>query len=202
MSDEQRGGRARGQLSADDPSGTGPTIVGGQPPGAARQPLRDVPVGLEKVLYSAAIDPAFREALLRSDDRAGVVRDRGLKLQDSELAMLRLAPAEQLASAIGAIDTSETNLARRGFMRAVAGAVTLAAGSVLAGCGDDAQPAGIRPDDVSAGVRPSDLGPDLSPSRGIQPDLPHVFESGGIRPDDVGVPEGPMPAGIRPDDLK
>ena len=132
---------------------------------------REVPVGLEKVLYLAATEPAFRDALLR--DRAAAVRARGIRLRASELSMLELATPEQLASSIDALDTSEASLARRGFMRAVAGAVTLAAGSVLSGCGEDA----------------------------IQPDAPHRFESGGMRPWDLGLDAPPAPTGIRPDDV-
>ncbi len=187
MSDERRRPRSDAQLSADDPSATGPTIVGGQPPGALRQPPRAVPVGLEKILYTAAVDSAFREELLADRERA--IHARGLALEPSELAMLKLAPREQLAASIAALDTSEANLARRGFMRAVAGAVTLAAGSVLAGCGDDAQPAGIRPNELGVDARYD--------TRGIQPDLPRLDSgppSAGVRAND-----GPMPAGIRPD---
>lgn len=154
-----------------------------------RQPLREVTVGLEKVLYLAALEPAFREALL--SDREGAIRARGLALQGSELAMLRLAPAPQLAASIDALDTSEANLARRGFMRAVAGAVTLAAGSVLAGVGCNTASDGVRPDPVDGG------GSDGGAVRGIQPDLPRIdsgLPNAGVRADD-----GPMPAGIRPD---
>ncbi len=133
MSDEGR--RARAQLSADDAAGIGTTIVGGQPPGAPRRPLRAVPVGIEKLLYAAAIEPAFREALLR--DREEAIRARGIALEGTELAMLHLAPEAQLAAAIDGIDTSEQNLARRGFLHAVAGAVTLAAGTMLTGCDGD-----------------------------------------------------------------
>jgi len=194
MSEEKRGGRARGQLSAEDPGAAGaagPTIVGGQPPGDRRSPLRQVPVGLEKVLYTAATDAGFREELLRDRERA--VNARGLELQASELAMLRLAPAAQLVAAIDALDTSDTNLARRGFMRAVAGAVTLAAGSVLAGCDD-------RPTEVAQGIRPGDLRYEGA-TRGIQPDLPRGADvAAGVRPRDLGI-ETPAPAGIRPDDL-
>jgi hypothetical protein len=139
-----------------------------------RQP-GEVAVGLEKILYLAAVEPGFREALLADRERA--VAERGLELGPSERSMLQLATREQLAASIDALDTSEASLARRGFMRAVAGAVTLAAGSVLTGCGEES-------------------------TRGIQPDLPGGFDSGGIRPWDVGTQDGlPAPAGVRPDDL-
>jgi hypothetical protein len=186
MSDERRP-RSDAQLSADDPSGTGTTIVGGQP-AVPRQPLREVTVGLEKVLFLAALEPGFRAELLR--DREAAIRARGLALQGSELAMLKLAPASQLAASIDALDTSEANLARRGFMRAVAGAVTLAAGSVLAGVGCNTASDGVRPD-------PVDGGSDGGAVRGIQPDLPRIdsgLPNAGVRAND-----GPMPAGIRPD---
>jgi hypothetical protein len=149
---------ARAQLSADDPSGTGTTIVGGQPT-RPRRPLRAIPVGIEKLLYAAAIEPDFREALLR--DREAAIRARGIALAPSELAMLKLAPASQLANAIDALDTSASNLARRGFLRAVAGAVTLAAGTALAGCGEKPVPqAGIMVDRSSypdAGIPARDI---------------------------------------------
>ena len=203
MGDDTR--RARAQLSADE-SGTGTTIVGGQPPGQPRRPLRAIPVGIEKVLYAAAIEPAFREALL--GDREAAIRDRGIALESSELAMLRLAPREQLVSAIAALDTSDSSLARRGFLRAVAGAVTLAAGSVLTGCDSEPPkpefPYAGQPDRgardfagmTDMGTR--DLGKREWPSAGIDPGFPPRDFAGMT---DSRWPDAPAPAGIRPDDL-
>ncbi len=153
-----------------------------------------VAVGLEKVLYLAAIDPAFRAALLA--DREAALVARGLELQASELAMLRLATPAGLAASIDALDTSEASLERRRFMRAVAGAVTLAAGSVLSGCGED-KTQGIRPDGPevfeSGGIRPGDLEPELHAAGGIRPDL---YEA---RPPEARPPEAAAADGAKPE---
>lgn len=158
-----------------------------------RKPEREVPVGLEKLLYCAAIDPAFRETLLR--DRARAATERGVELSPSERSMLGLASEEQLTASIAALDTSEAGLARRGFLRAVAGAVTLAAGSVLTGCGDEEDKVGgIRPSDAGpdfhqgpeiGGIRPGDVGADRRASDGVT-DRPFGLDSAGIRPDELG----------------
>jgi hypothetical protein len=196
MSDDDR--KAKAQLSADDPSGTGTTIVGGQP-ARPRRPLRAIPVGIEKLLFTAAIEPAFREALLR--DREAAIRARGIALAPSELAMLKLAPASQLANAIDALDTSASNLARRGFLHAVAGAVTLAAGTALSACdGDPPKPERPAMAGQDGGLRDvADL-PRPGPDAGVRIDAPVYHpDAGSTR--DVAYLEAPAPAGIRPDDL-
>jgi hypothetical protein len=144
-----------GQLGADlddSDSGSGTTIVGGQPPGGPRRSLQNVPVGMERLLWAAATDAAFREALLRDRDAAAAAR--GFALRRSEVTMLRLAPREQLAAAIDGLDTSSASLERRTFMRAVAASViTLAAADALSGCGDEGGKLDVRPPGVDAGVR-------------------------------------------------
>jgi len=156
---------------------SGPTIVGGQPP-RAKKVLKGVPVGVERVLLAAADDEAFRDELRR--DRAAAVEGKGLR--DSERAILQAIPEGQLFSMIDGIDTSETNLKRRSFMRVVAAtAVTAAAGKALAGCGDDDAP----PPDSKVPE------PDGQVDRGIRPDLPDsgvdidhdAMRATGIRPD-------------------
>jgi hypothetical protein len=47
---------------------------------------RDVPVGVERVLYEAATDPAFRRRL--EADRERALSERGLALEASERAVL------------------------------------------------------------------------------------------------------------------
>lgn len=187
MSDHsQRPPRAMGQLSADEVSGSGTTIVGGQPPGRRRRPVRGVPVGIEQLLVAAAVDPAFRETLLAERDQAAVAR--GFTLTPSEQTMLRLAPADQLQRAIEGMDTSPQNLERRNFLRAVAATVaSVVAVDALAGCGGDETVKGIRPDDGSPGFDSGGIRPDLGPDSGPSVD--------GIRPDDVGIGCD----GIRPD---
>jgi len=111
----------------------GTTIVGGQPLKPRQRGRVRIPVGIEKVLCLAAIEPEFRDELLSK--RLGAVEARGLELRDSEQAMLRAAPRAQLEAAIDGLDVSEGNLGRRSFMRHVAAAaVTLAAGEALSGC--------------------------------------------------------------------
>jgi hypothetical protein len=178
---DRRPPRATAQLSAGDDGGVAPTIVGGQPPGRGRKGIKGIPVGVERVLYAAASDDAFRQRLLQ--DRRAAVQERGFELRASELAMLELAPAAQLQAAIDGMDVTPQNLERRKFLRAVAvSAATLGAGAALVGCGDDDDkenppvPAGIRPD--SAGVRP-DSGP---PAGDGAADAPR---------DTVAAPDGP-----------
>jgi hypothetical protein len=119
---------------------------------------QDVPIGLEKVLYTAAQDQAFRERLFV--DREAAVKERGLKLRPSELALLRAVPEAQLRGAIENIDTSQANLKRRVFMRAVAAtAATVVAADVVGGCGTEASD-GIRPDMPDAG--PKDAAPETA----------------------------------------
>lgn len=111
---------------------------------------KNVPVGVEQVLFSAAQDPEFCQALL-DGDRAAAVRQRGLELQPSELKLLAAVPAAQLRASINSMDVSPAAQQRRSFLRAVAaGAVVVTAAEALAGCGDDVE-TGIRPDFPYAG---------------------------------------------------
>jgi hypothetical protein len=66
-------------------------------------------------------------------------------------------------------------------MRAVAGAVTLAAGTVLTACGEETTQ-GIRPLE-SGGIRPGDLEPELHAAGGIRPDFDWPPEA---RPPEAG----------------
>lgn len=180
---EKRPPRAMGQLSATDPTQqVGTTIVGGQPPGEGRQGIL-VSAGVERVLFLAAVDPAFCEELVR--DRAAAAR-RGFKLSESELAVLRLIPAEQLRATIDSLDASPDNLRRRRFLQAVA----VGAAAVAAGCSDD---------DVKTDAPVS--GPDAT---GILADMPPGPDSAGIDSGpvvDIEAPDsGSAVKGIRPDD--
>jgi len=182
-----------GQFSAVEASeGPSTTIVGAQPPRRQRKQV-NVPAGVEKILYLAATDRRFHQALLQ--DRAAAVAASGIELKASELAMLRAAPAAQLEATIAALDVTPENLGRRRFMQAVAvSAVTLAAADALSGCGDDdgKVPADSSTFFDSGGIRPdagTDTATDIttdtsggSPDAGISADMPSGFDSGGIRP--------------------
>ncbi len=149
-----------------------------------------VPVGVERVLYLAATDAAFKRALARDPEAA--VSSRGLDLRPSELAMLRAVPLEQLLASVTHMDASPENLKRRSFLHAVAAsAVTVAAADALSGCSDQDTSKGIRPDmghNQTAGISPDmpasvkDAGNDLVAA----PD--HKVTSNGIRPgNDVSI---------------
>lgn len=228
LNDDSAQGWSMKRRELDDPSATGTTIVGGQPTGARRRRRASIPVGIEKVLYLAAVEPEFRRALL--SERLDAIEARGLSLRDSERAMLRVAPAAQLEAAIDGLDVSAHNVGRRRFMRQVAAAaVTLAAGEALSGCGEvqgpstgDAQEhdaeqhymdaGGARPDVPEDDVPEADVAPldreafpEASPA-GISPDVPdydanYPSDSAGIRPDvpEVDVNGGWADAGVLAD---
>jgi len=136
--------------------------------------IKDVPMGLESVIYAAAVDGAFCRALL--EDPLAAVEQRQMALRSSETAMLRAIPRAQLQASIDAVDTAPDNLRRRTFLRAVAaGALTLSAAEALQGCSSTGD-TGSRPypydkgnPDQGMDSKASDLGP--APT-GIRPDLP------------------------------
>ncbi len=182
-------------MSDKQQSDVGTTIVGGQPPANRRQSVT-VPAGVEKLLYLAATDEAARQELLADRDRAAAAR--GVTLTESEAAMVRLAPADQLEAMIDALDVSAGNVQRRSFLQAVAAsAAAVTAGAALGGCSDDDD---VKTDTgtTQAGV-PADVGVDakINPgldAGGIQPDVSYLDSAVKV---DVGAPR---PAGIRPDD--
>ncbi len=144
---------------------------------------RRVPVGVERVLYMAATDPAFREALMA--DRAGAVQRAGLPLRDSELALLAAVPRPQLQAAIDGMDTTQTNVQRRTFMRVVAASAATVASATALGCSEDVA-TGIRPDmkdDTSTQVDASDdSGEDAGASDTVKAPPPEGMAGTGIRP--------------------
>ena len=68
-----------------------------------RPQVNRVPVGIELVLYRAALDPGFRDALL--NDRSAALTNAGYVLKSSEQAILDAASSAQLSGMIGRIDT-------------------------------------------------------------------------------------------------
>jgi len=144
------------------------TIVGGQPPKGWQRKVTGLPVGVERVLYAAATDPGFCEALLR-DRRAALAR-LAPELRPSERAMIETIAEPQLRATIAAIDTSAENVKRRTFLKAVA--ATAAGAAVVQGAS------------ACTGTRPD------------EPDSAPPAEDGGA--DALPVPDGPAPTGIRP----
>ena len=139
-----------------------------------RKGVVSVPVGLEQLLLTAAVDPAFREELIRHGEADAA--SRGLRLTQSESSVLRIMTESQLGAMIDRIDTSEKNLEKRSFLRSVAATVlTLAAGTSLQACG-------------GADETAKDTG---APFKG---DVQQVEV-------EVPVPEPMPPTGIRPDEI-
>jgi hypothetical protein len=201
-----------GVFQPDGDAAPGTTIVGGQPDGQPRRGTQSVPVGLEQVLYTAAMEPAFKTELLA--DREAAVERRGFALTASERSMLRVAPPEQLGQMIDRIDTSAASLERRDFLRAVAATmVTIAAGSELAACGStDGNGSGTETGAPFKGPVEGQQQQDQTsvemlqdpspPPTGIRPDLEEPPRDAGpaAQPPTIEVePEVRPTKGIRPD---
>jgi hypothetical protein len=135
---------------------------------------RAIPRGLEVLVKKAAVDPAFKQALLQQ--RAAAADAIGLKLEPAEAAMLTQVPPAQLEAVIARTTVAEQD--RRVFMGAAAAAMLAALGGVaLSGCGDKRQ-------EMTRGNAP-DRPP---PVTGIAPDRPpaaptRVEPTDGVRPD-------------------
>jgi hypothetical protein len=176
-----------GVFQPDSDAAPGTTIVGGQPDGQRRKGVQSVPVGLEQLLITAAVDPDFRRELVR--DRVEAATRRGLELTESERSVLSIAPAPQLETMIDRIDTSEQNLKRRKFLRAVAATVvTLAAGTGIGACGGPGEGQSTGAETGAPFQGPVD-------TAAAQPPPPEPMPPTGIRPDEIPPPEQPM-AGV------
>ena len=115
----------------------GTTVVGGRQKRGLKRSIA-VPVGIEKILYLASEDDAFRRRLL--DDRQAALADAGIRLKESERMMLSFMDDGELLMMVDNIKPPKPH--RRKFMNAVAAAaVTLTAGTLLQAC------TGIRPED-------------------------------------------------------
>ena len=99
------------------------TIVGGRPPedGASLPP---VPTGIQRLLYLAAMDDAFRRVLC--DRRAGAASAAGVELTASEAAILGAITEAQLEGMIASIPPPPVE--RRSFLRETAASAVIALG--------------------------------------------------------------------------
>jgi len=178
------------------------TIVGGRP--RRRRTYRmNIPAGIEKILYVASIDPAFRARLL--EDRAGTLASRRIRLTPSESAVLESVPSAMLGHMIDQIRPKMHG--KRRFMRAVAvAAVTLATGTAGMAC-EDGNPG---PADVPAESEdvlicdPGDVPLDVADSQDEAGDLSDIPDE----VDDADAVEADLPteltdtvadAGVEPD---
>jgi acyl carrier protein len=127
MAEQQR--PAGPQFGADRPTeheAVRTTIVGGRPPGSG-QPVGSIPRGLEVLVKKAAVDPAFKEALL--ERRAEAAESIGLKLEPAEAMMLSAAPAAQIEAIIARTRVPQEH--RRAFLGQAAAAMLATLGVVL-----------------------------------------------------------------------
>ena len=165
------------------------TIVGGRPP-EERAPARPVPTGIQRLLRLAALDPAFRDELVRR--RAAAAGAAGVALTTSEAAVLAAIPTEQLEQMAGSLPPPARG--RRDFLRQTAAtAVVLLGGAALASRSAARSPQAAPaptcspPEDDDAPQNRSPCGssgdarfPDEPPSR---PDESEMPIGGGAAPD-------------------
>jgi len=127
------------------------------------KPLGDIPRGIEVLVKKAAVDGAFREALLRERARAA---DRiGLVLEPAEAAMLAAIPAKHWEQVVAG--TRGPAPLRAAFMGYAAAAMLAAVTPAVAGTDDKPEPNlkkyGWDDYGVINGVLPHDIfGEDLS----------------------------------------
>ncbi len=176
--DDETGKPEKGTIEVEDGTEvTTRTIVGGRP----RKPRKvriNVPAGLEKLMYKAAIDAGFRRRLL--EDRAAAVAASRIALTPIEARMLEAIPPERLAASIDRIEPLRHG--KRRFMRTVATAVvTLATGTAAITVEGGCQSAGVDPHifDTSSEDMPADdstpvdlVVDDWMPADGDEPDVP------------------------------
>ena len=165
------------------------TIVGGRPAARPNNKLR-VPVGIEKVLYRAAVERDFRELLFK--DRRQAIEASGFELLESEAHILTSVPSPVLKGMVAKVDVRRHTPGR--FMRAVAGCALAATTALVAvDCGSEAE-MGVRPEAVienpghmdAGGARP-EPGPEevgtREPVKEAVIENPGYPDAGGARPD-------------------
>ena len=142
----------------------GKTIVGGRPLKRRKVKL-NIPAGIEKTIYKAAIDPGFKSQLF--EDRLGTIESHGFKLTDMERTLLESIPDQRLELIIGQIRPEHHG--KRMFLPAVAPAVvTLATGTAVVACDMATRGSTAEPPDATVDIEDEDS----MPVDGIMPDAP------------------------------
>jgi hypothetical protein len=156
------------------------TIVGGQPP-AEQRPLVQIPVGLERLLGMAAVDPRFCEALILDWRQATAAA--GFELTGAERQILEAIGDAQLQQMASQMDQRLVDEQRRSFLsQAGAALVVLAGGATVA-----ASAAGCR---TSRYIPPRPGTPPHKPTPATQPAATQPATRPTLKP-------GPI-AGVRP----
>ena len=185
--------RERGSRRPAEQEAVRTTIVGGRPPGSGKS-VGPIPRGIEVLVKKAAVDPEFKELLLR--ERAGAAEAIELQLDPSEVVMLNGVPEAQLEAIIARTTIAPKN--RPAFLGRAAvtmlAALGVGAGQGCDGCRDWGT-MGVRPDDIREGEQvespavPETPKPPNEVTKGIRPDRPKSEEQ----------PKEPITRGIRPD---
>jgi len=170
------------------------TIVGGRPLARKKRKLK-IPIGIEKVLCRAAVDPAFRASLF--DNRDAALDGLGGELSEAEADILKSIPAQSLETMIARIDPKKH--AGRRFMKGVMAATLVTAALTTSIDCLETRTKGATADDPTADdIRAGETFAPEAVVKGIQPDdvlgAPDVVETQdgqailGIDPD-VGEPD-------------
>ena len=185
--DHNQAGRA--QLRADLPpdehepleqEAVRTTIVGGRPPGSGK-PMGSVPRGIEVLLKKAAIDPQFRELLLKEPEAAALSIE--LELTPVEQLMLQSIPAEHLTAIIDQTEVPQQQ--RRAFLGTAAAAMLAVLTGFVTGC-PESPSKGSRPDGWTGGANPDMPYPLTAGEGGAAPDIPWTTEDDSDTPPSAG----------------
>jgi hypothetical protein len=138
MDEKEKG--SFGEFEEGD-AGVRTTVVGGRPRKRSTATIR-IPIGIERILYRAAVDPKFREQL--HADRDSAIRSSGIRLLPSERMIIATVNDNALDSMIDRIHPEMHG--KRRFMQSVAASfITLATGTAVLTCTEQAC-GGIEPD--------------------------------------------------------
>ena len=152
------------------------TIVGGRPIDRRRRKVR-IPIGIEKVLCTAAGDPEFREQLVMA--RADALPGTGLEVSAAEAMILGSVSEDALRTMIDNIDLKRHR--KRRFFRGIA-AASLAATTATACIGENetALSGGAAPDppDGAAWDAITEVVDTTAPAEGIDLDLIPSVDAG------------------------
>lgn len=141
-----------------------------------------VPVGIQRLLRLAAIDPLFRAQLFEKRD--AVARAAGVELTETERLVLRAASESQLVAMAEHL-APPPSPRRDFFLQTAATAAALLGGAALVSSEGCAR--GARPD-----VPPATDGSEPEPAR---PETNEMQTTGGAAPDEPPPPPSPPDAG-------
>lgn len=197
--------------TSDNNDEQGHTIVGGRPQ-ASRSMRGDIPRGLEILVKRAAIDIAFKSALLTKRDK--IAEELDIPLDPSEKAMLACIPAEHLEKMIQATEVppAQHKLLAKGTTAAMLALLAQLTFAPVPGRAEAPPKINIRTatsrsenDELAVvkGIRPDIENEDHLADRGARPDIPQpVLQPYDDHLADRGArPDFPEPVLTNDDDL-